>query len=110
MEKGDIIGVKFEKNKENKLFNLSYFKNGRLLGIAWNDIEFEGKPLHFAVHMCSNTSVRYFVQSWSEENHKYFFEEIQKKHFHFYTCFEQMEKKQNHFGSKKTCFTSSHKH
>ena len=81
MEKGEKIGVKFEKNKENELFNLSYFKNGRLLGIAWNNIKFEGKPLHFVVHMCSNTSVRYFIQFWSEENHKYFFEEIRKNIF-----------------------------
>ena len=92
MEQGDIIGVKFEKNKENELFNLSFFRNGKSLGIAWHDIKFEGKPLHFVVHMCNGTSVRYFVQSWSEENHKYFFEEIRKNIFTFILVLNRWKK------------------
>ena len=92
MEKGDIIGVKFEKNKENKLYNLSYFRNGNFLGIAWNDIKFEGKPLHFVVQMRSNTSVEYLVLSWSEENFKYFFEENKKNVFAFMVALNRWKK------------------
>ena len=92
MEKGDIIGVKFEKNKENKLFNLSFFRNGKYLGIAWNNIKFEGEPLHFVVHMCPNTSVKYYSLFWSEENHKYFFEEIQKSIFTFILVLNRWKK------------------
>ena len=92
MEKGDIIDVKFEKNKENELFNLSFFRNGRLLGMAWHDIKFEGEPLHFVVHMCPNTSVKYISKTWREENHKYFFEEIRKNIFTFILVLNRWKK------------------
>eukprot|EP01091_Cochliopodium_minus_P016864 TRINITY_DN644_c0_g1_i1.p1 TRINITY_DN644_c0_g1~~TRINITY_DN644_c0_g1_i1.p1 ORF type:complete len:231 (-),score=50.69 TRINITY_DN644_c0_g1_i1:53-745(-) len=76
-DEGDTVGVLFEKNEKNDKYILSFSINGKNLGAPFEDITFQGAPLHFVAHLCPNTAVQYIPQEWSEENHKYFSSRIQ---------------------------------
>ena len=81
--KGDIIGMMFEQNEKNNFFKLSFYKNGKSLGTAWDDIDFVGFPLHFVVHTYNVCSVELWHRFWSVENHSFFIQDIRDNIFLF---------------------------
>ena len=50
MEKGDVIGVLFEKNEKNEFYSLSFSRNGKNFGVAYDDIQFKNN-MRFVAHL-----------------------------------------------------------
>ena len=53
MLQGDVIGVLFEKNEKNEFYSLSFWRNGKNLGVAFDSIGFKNN-LRFVVHFGFN--------------------------------------------------------
>ena len=50
MEQGDVIGVLFEKNENNEFYSLSFSRNGKNFGVAYDDIQFKNN-MRFVAHL-----------------------------------------------------------
>ena len=60
MEQGDVIGVLFDKNEKNEFYSLSFSRNGKSFGVAFNKIKFR-KNMRFVVHLAFHFLIFFFI-------------------------------------------------